>query len=95
MFSSVTVIADPDLAGGRVAFQVPDHEPGREQVRRAALQRAQPGQQFGEVERLAQVVVGARVQAGHPVLRCVLAADQQHRRGHAPAAQLADHLDAG
>jgi uncharacterized membrane protein YoaK (UPF0700 family) len=88
-------VADPDLARGRVALQVRDDEPRREQVRRAALQRAQPGEQFGEVERLADVIVGARVQASHPVLRRVLAADHQNRRGQAPAAQLAHQLDAG
>ena len=38
-------IADPDLTGGRVAFHVADHQPGGEQVRRAALQGAQPGHQ--------------------------------------------------
>jgi hypothetical protein len=83
-----------DLAGGRVALQVADHQPGRQHVRRPALQRTQPREQLVEDERLDQVVVGAGVQAGHPVLRRAFAADHQHRCPGPPAAQLAHHVDA-
>jgi len=87
--------AERDLAGGRVALQVADHQPGREHVRRPALQRPQPGEQLVEDERLDQVVVGAGVQAGHPVLRRALAADHQDRCPCPRAPQLAHHVDAG
>src|ERR1700761_3739528 len=41
-------------------------QPGRLADRGPALQGPQPGQQLTEVERLDQVVIGARVQAGDP-----------------------------
>jgi hypothetical protein len=86
---------EADLPRGRVALKVADQQPGRQQVRWAALQGPQAGKQLLNVERHDKEVVRARVEPGHPVARRVLAADHQHRGGHATAAQQPDHLDAG
>ena len=56
----------------------------------AAQQRAQAGEQLAQREGLDQVVVGARVEAGHAVVDRVARGEHQHRRAvaglaHAPA----------
>ena len=61
--------------------------PGGLADRWPALQRAQPGQQLTEVERLDQVVIRAGVQPGDPVGGGVPRGQHQHRRGRAAAAQ--------
>src|SRR4029077_15431910 len=63
--------ADQHLPRGRVELDVPDLDPGRRDGGRPALRGPDPGQQLAEVERLDQVVVRARVQAGDPVGRGV------------------------
>ena len=86
--------ADQHLAGGRVELNLSNHHPGRLANLRAALQRPQPGQQFAEVERLDQVVVGARVQAGDPVGGGVPGGQHQHRSADAGPAQPGQHVQA-
>ena len=55
-------------------------------------ERAQPGQQLREREWLGQVVVRARVQAGHPVVERPQRGEHQHRGGDAPRPEQAQHL---
>src|SRR5271166_1679854 len=62
-----TFPADQRLPRGRVELKFTDLDPGRLADRWPALQRPEPGQQLAEVERLDQVVIRARVQAGDPV----------------------------
>src|SRR5271157_6575997 len=79
-----------NLPRGRVELDFADLDPGRMADRRPALQRPEPGQQLAEVERLDQVVIRARVQAGDPVRRGVPGGQHQHRRGRAVAAAAAE-----
>ncbi len=66
---------------------------GRELRRAAAQERADPGQQFRNAERLDDVVVGTRVEQPH--LFPFLALDRQHEHRRArPGAQLADEFQA-
>jgi hypothetical protein len=51
-----------------------------------------PSQQLLEVERLDQVVVGARVQAANPILGGVPGGEHQDRQAKPPAPRLDDHL---
>src|SRR5882672_3745816 len=64
----------------------PQHGPPQE--------RADAGEQFGERERLDQVVVGAGVEAGDAIIDGVPCREQQDRRRHAPLAQIAQQREA-
>ncbi len=55
----------------------------RRQPRLAAPQRPHPREDLAEGVRLREVVVGAGVEAGHPVVHGVAGGEHQHRRGHA------------
>ena len=50
--------------------------------------------EFGQFERLAQIVVGAQVEPLDAVGQCVACSQNQHRRGAAAAAEPLDHLEA-
>ncbi len=60
----------------------------------APAQHAQARQQFVEVERLDQIVVGAAVQAADPVGDLVAGGEDHHRRIVLPCAQAAQHFHA-
>lgn len=64
-------------------------------ARGAAHQRPQARGDLVEVEWLAQIVVGARIQPGNPVGDLVARRQQQDRRGIAPFAQGLEHVEAG
>ena len=61
---------------------------------RAAQQRPHPGQQFLERERLGQVVVGAGIEAGHPLGHRVARGQHQDRQVVAGAAELTADFEA-
>src|ERR1700722_13019654 len=90
-----SLAADQHLAGGRVELDLTDHHPGRLADLGAALQRPQPGQQLAEVERLDEVVVGARAQPGGPVRGRGPGGQHQHRRAGACPAQPGQQVQAG
>src|SRR3954447_229565 len=54
----------------------------------------QPRQQFGEGERLDEIIVAAGAQAAHAVVDLAKCGNDQERRGDAVVAQLAHHADA-
>ncbi len=56
-------------------------------VRAAQPERADPGHQLGEGERLDEVVVGATFEAVHPVGHLGPRGEHQRRRGHAAKPQ--------
>ncbi len=56
-----------------------------------AQQRAQPRLQFRDVERLGQIVVGAKIEVFNDVRQGVLRADDQHRRRIILAPQSLQH----
>ena len=86
--------AASDLAAGRVEAQVPDLE-HRGPFRPAAPgERAKPGVQLGERERLHEVVVGAAVEPSHAILDRVAGREDQHRRPHPALAQGPANLEA-
>ena len=60
----------------------------------AAQQRPHPGEQFGEPERLGDVVVGAGVEADHGVHLVGAGGQHQHREAVALGAQPSAHLQA-
>ncbi len=60
----------------------------------APQQGANPGRQFFQVKRLDQVVVGAAIQAGHPVRYGVARSEYQHRNPVAAGAQRLQDLQA-
>ena len=77
----------------RVEPQVTDREQGRTARRMAPEQGADARQQFGPLEGLDQVVVGAGVEAGDPVLG--VGPGGQHQDRHLRVlAQLGAHLEA-
>ena len=92
--SSIDILAAPRLVGGRIEPQVADLELGRALDRPTAHQRPQPGEQLGERERLHQVVVGAFVEAPHPVLDRIARGQHQHGRPHPVRAQPPARLEA-
>ena len=61
---------------------------------RAPQQRAQPGDDLLEAERLGDVVVAAGGQPGDAVLDGVPGGEEQHRHVRVVAAQPAQHLEA-
>src|SRR3954447_6890933 len=86
-------LAAEDLARVRVEAQVGDDERSAAARRPAPQQRAPPGQQLLALERLDEVVVGARVEPTHAVLERV-AGGEHEDRDVAAVAQPARHLDA-
>ena len=60
----------------------------------AAEDRLDPGQQLGAAERLGDVVVGTDLQPHDTVDLVALGRQDDHRRGHALAAEDAEDLDA-
>src|SRR5438128_12037492 len=73
------VVAAPDLTGRRVERQVADAQHARPLGIAPPDDRPQPGEQLREGERLRQVVVRARVEAGDAVLDGVPRREHQHR----------------
>jgi hypothetical protein len=71
--------ASPHLVGARVETQVSDFQHDRALLRSAPGDSAQPGGQFGDGERLGQVVVGPGVEARDPVVDSVAGGEQQDR----------------
>lgn len=57
------------------------------------MQGAHPGQQLVDLERLDQVVLGARVQPGHPVGDRAERGEHQHRHGDRLPAQPPHQVD--
>ena len=92
--SWISLLAAPDLARRRIEPQVADREHGRPLDVAAAHERAQPREELGERERLRQVVVRARVEAGDPVLDRVARGEHQHGRPDPGLAQRAARLEA-
>ena len=78
-----------------VELQVAYRERGWECDRGAPLKCPQSREQFPQVERLHQVVVGARVQAGDPVLWLGFAAQHKDGKPVATAPQLPHDVNAG
>jgi hypothetical protein len=68
-------------------------ERGRRLGAAAPEERADPGHQLGEGERLHQVVVGARVEAQHPILHRVSGGQDEHRELPALRAERPQDLD--
>jgi hypothetical protein len=87
-------VAAAHPARGRVEHEVADAQLGAAVGRPAAHERAQPGQQLAEVERLDQVVVGAGVQPLDAVLDRIAGGEHEDRRAHALVAQPAAGLEA-
>ena len=57
------------------------------------MQGPQPGLQLGQVEGLGQIVVGAGIQALHPIVRIAAGCQHQHRHVVAPLAQPLQDLE--
>src|SRR2546423_7929173 len=70
----------PHLTRPRVELQVGEAKNLVGAVGGPAQQRADPGDELLQGERLRHVVVGARIEPGHPVLDLV--AGRQHQHGH-------------
>jgi Stage II sporulation protein E (SpoIIE) len=66
---------------GCVQDEVGNDNFGGAELTRAAQQRAKTREQFAELERLGEVIVGAVIEAGDAVLDCI--ARSQHQNGHA------------
>ena len=79
--------AAPDLPRGGIQNQVTRLEHARAFGRCAPGEGAQPGEELREREGLGQIVVGARVEAGDPILDGVARGQHEHRR---PAARLTE-----
>ena len=82
----------PAAAGARVELERADGEHGRPRRRAAPDQRAEPGEEHHERERLRQEVVGAGVERLGLVVLAVLGGEDQDRRPDALVAQRAAHL---
>ncbi len=87
-------LATPDLMGRRVEPQLADLDDRRPLALAAPHQGTEPGQQLGEGEGLGQVVVGAAVEAGDPVLERAAGGQHQHRRPDPLLAQAPAGLEA-
>ena len=73
---------DGDSPCADVEVEIADREVfGRRRLAAAAVERAQPGQQLAEVERLGQIVVGAGVEPGDARLDVVHRGEHQDRHG--------------
>ncbi len=82
------------LAGGRVEGHVADREGRRGAARLAAHDRAHAREQFVELERLDDVVVGAGVESAHAARQGVARRDDDDRRAVAARAHRLQHRDA-
>ncbi len=83
-------------AAARVERERAEREHRRGQALRAAQQRSHAREQFFHVEGLGEVVVGARVDAGHFLVPEVAGGEQQHRCGNAgstPALENGEAID--
>ena len=80
------------VAGSR--RRSPTVENGRPLCFAAAGKRSQAREQLGEGERLDQVVVGAAVEAGDPILDPITRRQHQDRRPHPGGTQPATRLEA-
>src|SRR5690606_12403219 len=78
----------PDLAPDCVELQGPCFHNGLGLPRPAARQRAHPGGQLDQLERLGDVIVGATVQTGHAVSHAVARSENQHGQCLPRCAQL-------
>ena len=58
----------------------------------ASDERLDPSFQLGELERLREIVVGAEIQALHPIIEIGLSGEDQHGNGRAALTQAAQHL---
>ena len=81
-----------DRVGGRVESQAADDD--RLVVAGAPQQRADPGHQLGEVERLGQVVVAAGAEAREPIGQGAARGQEEDRRADALGAQRLDDVAA-
>ena len=88
------LLASPDLSRRGIEPQVTHDDHGRPLDASPADERAEPGQELGEGERLRQVVVRAGVEARDPVVDRVTGGQHQHRHPDARPAQLAAGLEA-
>ena len=87
--------AAPHLAREQVHGQVAHRQARRLRgVRRAADERLDARQQFGEGERLCQIIVAAGLQAPHAVIHGGLGAEDQHRDVDVLGAELLDEAQA-
>ena len=78
----------------RVDGQVGDLDDLRRQRRTASQQRAQSGEQLVELERLDEIVVRARVEAGDLVVHAVARGEHEDRRSNVARAERSGHLQA-
>ena len=78
----------------RVDRHVTDRDRRADRLRRPAQQRTHPGRELGEVERLREVVVRARVEPTHRVDDLVPGREHEHRRHVALFAHLPAHIGA-
>ena len=83
-----------DLVAGEVHLDRAGVEPRLDRIGRATPEGAETREEFVEGERLGEVVVGAGVEAADAVLDLVAGGEQEDRRHHPGAAQLADDLEA-
>ena len=83
-----------DARGAGVDMQRPDLYLGGDDTGGPAQQRAQPRQQFFGIEGLGQIIVGARVEAGHLVAPAVAGGQDQHGKSLAGLAPFLQHGDA-
>ena len=93
--SDGTAVAEADLPGCRVALQVADHEAGREQVRAGgaaarAAGRAAPAKSNGTTRKSSAPASRPATRSSDVSLPLIISTGGRH----APAAQLAHHVDA-
>ena len=89
-----TLALHQHFAGGDVQLDVGAADDGVGRAVAPPDDGAHARQQFAKLVGLDQVVVGADVQAGDPVVQAVAGGEHQHRRVVALAARLAQDLDA-
>ena len=83
------------LEGGRVERQRAPAQQRRGPSAAAPLDRADAGRELVEIERLAEIVVGAGVEPGDAVRHLVAGGQQEHGRRVAAPAHLRQHVEAG
>ena len=86
------VPVDVHLAGVEIRTASADRQAAHG-VEVASAQRAKPGEQLVDVERLAEVVLGTRVEALHPVRRIGESGQDQYRCRDAAAPEPAGQID--
>jgi hypothetical protein len=82
-----------DLHRAGIEHDILPHQSGCRAAGGPAVERAKPGCDFIEVERLAEIVVGALIKAGDAVLNGIARGQQQNRRRVLAAAHVAQHID--